>query len=119
MTGPRASHSPVYLVRGDGKTTGYGLTKLVMSQTGAVNSTLDMTTLSSTIKLFHGNQTVRRWVRNGGLWNTRVTEIAPAVTRSKLDRKRTRDADTLQPMSTQQHCHLFNNTPIQCQQMPL
>lgn len=89
MTGPRAAHSPVYLVRGDGKTTGYGLTKLVMSQTGVVTSALDMTTLSSTMKLFHGNQTVRRCVRNGGLWNARVTEIAPAVTRSKLSQRQT------------------------------
>lgn len=48
-------------------------------------SSLDMVTWSKTRKLLFGVHIVRVWGRKGGRWNIRVTDMAPKVTKSKLE----------------------------------
>lgn len=67
---------------------GFGLIKLLMSQDGVSDSVLCMTTLSTMTNLFQGNQSVLFSDRKGDLSKTRVTEIPPTATRSKLEKRK-------------------------------
>lgn len=59
-----------------------------MSQDGVSDSVLCITTLSTMINLFQGNQSVLFSDMKGDLSKTRVTEIPPTATRSKLEKKK-------------------------------
>lgn len=89
--GPFSAHAAAYLGRGWGRTSGYGLRRLLMSHFAAWLSSLDMVTCSRTRKLLLGVKMVRVCVRKGGRWNIRVTDMAPMVTRSKLKQRERED----------------------------
>lgn len=59
-----------------------------MSQDGVSDSVLCITTLSTMINLFQGNQSVLFSDMKGDLSKTRVTEIPPTATRSKLEKRK-------------------------------
>lgn len=60
--------------------------KLLMSQDGISDSALCITTLSTMTNLFQGNQSVLFSDMKGDLSKTRVTEMPPTATRSKLEK---------------------------------
>lgn len=57
-----------------------------MSQDGASDCVLCITTLSTMINLFQGNQSVLFSDMKGDLSKTRVMEMPPTATRSKLEK---------------------------------
>lgn len=87
MMVPLSGQDPPNAVRGKGSTIGFGVMKLLTSQDGGSTSALCMTTLSTTINLFQDNQSVLFTERKGDLSKTRVTEMPPIATRSKLKRQ--------------------------------
>lgn len=85
---PLSGQDPPNAVKGEGSTIGLGLIKLLMSQEGVSDSVLCITTLSTMINLFHGNQSVLFSDMKGDLSKTRVTEMPPTATRSKLEKRK-------------------------------
>lgn len=85
---PLSGQDPPNAVKGEGSTIGFGLIKLLMSQDGVSDSVLCITTLSTMINLFQGNQSVLFSDRKGDLSKTRVTEMPPTATRSKLEKRK-------------------------------
>lgn len=85
---PLSGQDPPKAVRGEGSTIGFGLMKLLTSQEGVSDSALCMTTLSTMINLFQGNQSVLFSDMKGDLSKTRVTEMPPTATRSKLKKRK-------------------------------
>jgi len=61
--------------------------KLLTSQDGISDSALCITTLSTMTNLFQDNQSVLFSDMKGDLSKTRVTEMPPTATRSKLEKK--------------------------------
>lgn len=86
MIVPLSGQDPPNDVKGKGSTIGFGLMKLLISQVAGSTSVLCMTTFSTTTKLFQDNQRVLFTERKGDLSKTRVTEMPPIATRSKLKR---------------------------------
>lgn len=85
---PLSGQDPPKAVKGEGSTIGFGLIKLLMSQEAVSDSVLCITTLSTMINLFQGNQSVLFSDMKGDLSKTRVTEMPPTATRSKLENRK-------------------------------
>lgn len=85
---PLSGQDPPNAVKGEGSTIGFGLIKLLMSQDGVSDSVLCITTLSTMINLFQGNQSVLFSDMKGDLSKTKVTEMPPTATRSKLEKRK-------------------------------
>lgn len=71
-----------------------------MSQDGMSDSVLCITTLSTMINLFQGNQSVLFSDMKGDLSKTRVTEMPPTATRSKLEKTKQNALFSFYPTST-------------------
>lgn len=71
-----------------------------MSQDGMSDSVLCITTLSTMINLFQGNQSVLFSDMKGDLSKTRVTEMPPTATRSKLEKTKQNALFSFYPIST-------------------
>lgn len=84
MTGPLCEHDPAKVVNGEGRTTGFGLIKVLISHSGVSVSDLCITTLSTTMNLFQGSHSVLFTAMKGDLSNSKVIDMPPRVTRSKL-----------------------------------
>lgn len=114
MIVPLSGQDPPNVVRGKGSTIGLGLMKLLMSQDGGSTSVLCMTTLSTTMNLFQDSQSVLFTERKGDLSKTRVTEMPPIATRSKLQRKKQNISSYSDPIRLDKYLFKKSTFPPVC-----